>query len=253
MEYYSNEEIPEILYHYTSLETLFAILSGIFTEKSYVGDTSYFYMRATHASFLNDDKEGRLLPIALKELGENEQKIAILDSLCGYPFILSLSKLNDDLNMWRCYADNARGICIGIKTNQLNEHEDIKKCEYISIEELLDIFNTENVKDMINDNDVTNIARFLNQAFYYKDKTFIAEQEWRLFITDLTDKFCYSNNKIIPYKEIKIPTSALYSITTGPKCDYEKNIFSIRRLLKTKISGDELNRIKFLQSNVPLV
>lgn len=253
MENYSNEEIPEILYHYTSLETLFAILSGIFTEKSDAGDSSYFYMRATHASFLNDDKEGKLLPIALKGFGANEQKIALLDSLCGYPFILSLSKLNDDLNMWRCYADNARGICIGIKTNQLYNCEAIKKCKYVSIEELLDIFNTGNVRDMINDNDVTDIGRFLNKAFLYKDKAFIAEQEWRLYISDLTDKFRYSNNKIIPYKEIKFPTSALYSITTGPKCDYEKNIFSIQRLLKTKISTDDFNSIKFLKSNVPLV
>lgn len=92
----------ELLYHYTSLETLYAIISNI---KPTSENEAYFTLRATHASFLNDLNEGRLLPEALKEIGINENKLWLSLDRTGYPFVLSLSELCDDLNMWRCYAD----------------------------------------------------------------------------------------------------------------------------------------------------
>lgn len=57
---------PDILYHYTSLDALFSIITNIdYEDESNVS----FTLRATHASFLNDLNEGRLLSEALRKLG----------------------------------------------------------------------------------------------------------------------------------------------------------------------------------------
>ena len=60
---------PDILYHYTSLDALFSIITNIdYEDESNVS----FTLRATHASFLNDLNEGRLLSEALRKLGVSE-------------------------------------------------------------------------------------------------------------------------------------------------------------------------------------
>lgn len=50
---------------------------------------------------------------------------------------------------------------------------------------------------------------------------------------DTEDKFRVNPNSdlIIPFKELKIPLAALKSITLGPKCEYERNHFSLSRIL----------------------
>lgn len=87
---------PDILYHYTSLDALFSIITNIdYEDESNVS----FTLRATHASFLNDLNEGRLLSEALRKLGVSEVMLWSAEAIQGYPFVLSLSELNDNLNM----------------------------------------------------------------------------------------------------------------------------------------------------------
>ena len=71
-KFYRGGDLKEIimarqLYHYTSLETLHAIISEIDNSDSHF---VYFKLRATNAYYLNDLTEGRLLLSALKKLGK---------------------------------------------------------------------------------------------------------------------------------------------------------------------------------------
>lgn len=248
----SNME-EELLYHYTSLETLYAIISNI---KPTSENEAYFTLRATHASFLNDLNEGRLLPEALKEIGINENKLWLSLDRTGYPFVLSLSELCDDLNMWRCYADQGRGVAIGLDMPILDEEYHtyskgkLDICKYVSKDELVDTLKKEGAEKIITDGNVLSLDRFIvDKLLVYKDKTFTAEREWRIHVVDTEDKFRVSLNSdlIIPFKELKIPIVALKSITLGAKCEYERNHFSLSRIL-SKYS----QRIKIQKSHVPL-
>lgn len=243
----------ELLYHYTSLETLYVIISNI---KPTSKNDAYFTLRATHASFLNDLNEGRLLPETLNEIGKNENKLWLSLDRTGYPFVLSLSELCDDLNMWRCYADQGRGVAIGLdKSTLYEEYHTYSKgkldiCRYVSKDELVDMLKAEKTEKIINDDNVLSLDRLIvDKLLVYKDKSFAAEREWRIHVMDTEDKFRVNPNSdlIIPFKELKIPLTALKRITLGPKCEYERNQFSLSRIL-SKYS----QRIRIQKSLVPL-
>ena len=103
---------------------------------------------------------------------------------------------------------------------------------------------------MIKYNEIKPIAQLLLEMLIYKDKSFYSEAEWRVHDFNFETKFRVNNNVIIPYREIRLPIDALKSITIGPKCDYDKNLFSIQRLLKSKISP--FQKVKIIKSTVPL-
>lgn len=241
---------PNLLYHYTSIQALFAIINGINKEDC---ENVHFKLRATHSSFLNDETEGRLLPNVLAELGVNKNILFILESIQGYPFVVSLSELADDLNMWRCYANQGSGVAIGLDYAELEQAYKPEKVEYTTHEELLEELKSQGIEQYIGKEDVLPLARIIAKALIYKHSSFEAEKEWRIYDHSTEDKFRFSSELIISYKEFKICTSAIKSITLGPKCDYEKNQFSIARMLKSKISYEELEHIQFLKSNVPLI
>lgn len=245
---------PDILYHYTSLDALSSIISNI---KSVSDQEAYFTLRATHASFLNDLNEGRLLPEALKEIGINENKLWLSLDRTGYPFVLSLSEQCDDLNMWRCYADQGRGVAIGLDMPILDEEYHtyskgkLDICKNVSKDELVDILKEDGSEKIITDNNVLSLDKLIvDKLLVYKDKSFTAEREWRIHVMDTEDKFRVNPNSdlIIPFKELNIPLAALKSITLGPKCEYERNHSSISRLL-SKYS----QRIKIQKSHIPLI
>lgn len=243
---------PSSLYHYTSLETLFAIINNINNDDP---NNVYFTLRATHASFLNDDTEGKLLPNVLHDLGVIDSTLLILQSLQGYPFVCSLSELDDDLNMWRCYANDGKGVAIGLSYSELKAlfNEKIEKIKYVSNEELKRALISEEILQMLQKEDTSPLSRLLNKALYFKHPSFSAEKEWRIADHSLEQGFGVSNGFIKPYIELRIPTSAIESITLGPKCEYTKNRFSLYRMLKSKISPSEQNKLQIIKSQVPLV
>lgn len=99
------------LYHYTSIETLYALIKGIEVESE---ESIRLTLWATHAGFLNDLTEGQLLAKALKKIGAPSGLLDTLIGMLGFPFVISLSELDDDLNMWRCYANQGKGVAIGL-------------------------------------------------------------------------------------------------------------------------------------------
>ena len=236
---------PENLYHYTSIESLLSIINGIDVNNEYLK------FRSTHIAYLNDMTEGRLLQNALKRNGINENLITILESCKGYPFVMSLSENSDDLNMWRCYACSGSGTAIGFDYQSLRKSfNNLKKCEYTTIEELSKRFS--HMRNPNEGEDCMPLSRLLSESYYYKHNSFKSENEWRIFDYSFPDGYQQTSNVIIPYKEIKVPVSAITSITFGPKCDAYKNGFAIMSLLKSKVSANNFSNIEIKQSLVPL-
>lgn len=243
---------PSTLYHYTSLETLFAIINNINNDDP---NNVYFTLRATHASFLNDDTEGKLLPNVLHHLGVTDSTLLILQSLQGYPFVCSLSELDDDLNMWRCYANDGKGVAIGLNYSELKSilNDKLTKIEYASHDELKKRLISGGIKQMLHAEDKLPLSRLLYEALSYKHPSFSAEKEWRISKYWVEDDFRIANGVIIPFVEFKIPISAIETIMLGPKCEHAKNKFSISRMLKGKIPPGELDKIQILDSKIPLI
>lgn len=242
---FSSMKVPDFLYHYTSIESLLSIINGIDVS------SEYLKFRSTHIAYLNDLTEGRLLQNALKLNGLNENLIKILESCKGYPFVMSLSENSDDLNMWRCYACSGVGAAIGFDYQLLHEtFTNLKKCEYTTIEELSKRFS--HMRNPKEGEDCMPLSRLLSESYYYKHISFKSENEWRVFDYSFPDGYRQKSDVIIPYKEIRVPVSAITSITFGPKCDACKNGFAIMSLLKSKMSANNVSNIEIKQSLVPL-
>lgn len=239
---------PEYLYHYTSTDALMSILQSMSSCRE-GDDTQYITLRATHASYLNDKVEGVLLKKALEELGQRSDILNVLECCSGYPFVFSFSELEDDLNMWRCYAAEATGVAIGFDLRIPEFDLILKKCEYITQKKLVEKYK--DLKCMRPGYDCTQLARVLQNLFCYKDIAFEAENEWRFIEQNVPHRYFLRSKTIVPYVEIKVPVSAIVSITFGPLADYERNKFSVSTILKGKV-GDMLKGIELKKSNVPL-
>lgn len=242
------ETRPNVLFHYTSLESLLSILNGIDVQNEML------HLWATHIAYLNDMTEGELLPSVLQQLWINRNTIDTLQGCDGYPFVLSLSELNDDLYMWNSYAQQGKGVALGFDFNTLNniEESSLCKCKYVSIDELCEELKRKNIENLIDQEDSLPLSRLLyTYTHIYKHSSFRAETEWRLVMHGVEDGFRMGQIGLIPYKIIKIPTLALVSITLGPKVDFLHNSFAIERLLKSKFSSTISPEIK--RSQIPLV
>ena len=239
---------PTNLYHYTSIEALYAIVNSIDENGE------FFILRATHASYLNDLTEGSLLPETFRQLGVKDFLLQLLPAMDGYPFVLSLSQLENDLNMWRSYANEGYGVTLGIDYEKLSEAfpQQLKQCSYIDAEKLFDKYNTPEVKKAIGDKNLIPLAKLLQDIYYYKHPSFVSEQEWRIVEKNFPNGFVHKNGRLTPFYSIKIPLSALSSITFGPKCDFERNCFAFARMLKGKVRTEDSTRIQFLSSDIPL-
>lgn len=237
-----------MLYHYTTLETLLAILQNANVQGN---PENYIVLRATHAYYLNDSKEAKLLTEALKICDIPENVIKTCELLNGYPYVFSLSSKEDDLNMWRGYANNAVGVAIGFEQGSfaninkwqiksLDEYSFVQ-CEYTTSEDIASkLKQSEDIQTLIKAmrnnaeiHDVTVVSRILLGMMKYQHKAFCEEEEWRIVINSGFDEsYRAAANTLIPYKEFRVPLSAIKSITLGPKVDVDKTSFSIIRIFK---------------------
>lgn len=112
------ENLPSIVYHYTSMETLLKIVdSG--------------QIRATSIRYLNDVSERAYALSAIQErLEYHPQEIKNLfeplfesteenRSFVDLPFVASFSGLRDSLPQWRSYCSNGNGVSIGFAVESL--------------------------------------------------------------------------------------------------------------------------------------
>jgi hypothetical protein len=113
----SKELNQKEIFHYTSVESFYKII----TNKS---------LRLSSSKYLNDYKELKILrelidPKKLdnKGISYNNERVNEINNLVNNSnqeaFIISFSKHRDLLSQWRRYADNSKGVSIGIHVDQL--------------------------------------------------------------------------------------------------------------------------------------
>lgn len=263
--------MPDTLYHYTSMNTLLAILNNIVDGE--------LTLRATHVNYLNDPTENEIgVDILKKELlkyesGLNKSEKKKLnenldDERLSYfknidydkqpPYIFSLSEDKDSLPMWNTYADNSLGVNIGfdfMKLEYLMEHNDDKKlikCDYDHSK--IEHFIKNNIKDLYRsitidkyfigvysgaDRRIWN--DFEKQIPYLKHPSYSYEREWRIILTPPFEYDSDNNFKEVefqikdgipkPYRELKINQELIKSIEIGPCSNFNLVSKSLMMLL----------------------
>jgi hypothetical protein len=283
-----------IIYHYTTVDALLGML------KECSSCNKKLKMWATHSMFMNDPTEYEYgKEICQDLLRDIEEELGIdgtdrlshsmyTDSMKEYfnscemgssniptaiyngkPYVISLSKLRDDLKMWIPYSNNGRGVAIGFNKEKLNKYlEDLRNQEdasydftirdciykfdeenFINIKNSLKMYydiiqQAENISregDEITESDM-HAARLeyillLNSqvASFVKIRDYEYEQEVRCKINKAKDiKFRESNGLLIPYVELEIPVEVIDNIIIGPTLDAERMKLSLEMLLNAK-------------------
>ena len=189
----------------------------------------------------------------------SEYKLAEMQSTCvvdeimanselGHPFALCFSKKEDFIPMWQMYGDRGKGVCLKFDKSELetffkkSSKEDIQYRFQECIYDICDKKRTEEKpwseesKQMPSD-----LLERICEASFHKHESFSYEEEWRLMIWASYTlggakkiKFRTSPN-IQPYMEVRIPSSSLKEIVTGP-CVSDIEFQYLRDLLFVKHS-----------------
>ncbi len=250
-----------LLYHYTSINTLLKILD--------VNESEKICVWATHAKYFNDPYEYNLAISLLKRSmyryekensiqdrkSENFNKKAVssFGYIAGYPFILSLSENNDDLGMWRTYGADGGGIAIGFDKKTLKDYSDSKeventrllRCEYREDAVLKGLTKYWSVVyNKINFNEgKTTLTSFRllfdisNFGFSFKKSEYKNEKEWRLCKNEImSENICFieKNGVIIPYIKHIFPREIVKEIIVGPCVNKKMTKESIENFLKVR-------------------
>jgi len=262
-------EAPDILYHYTSIDTLEKILRNSMNKE-------YILLRGTNIHYLNDRYEldfaiDIMISIAkeFESEGKDHNDKKLSESLTrdrwrniltwhGFKsdlYITSFSANQDSLPMWNIYGNNGNGIALGCRkceiNNTKNENSKWGKCYYDQ-----EIFkaNFQKFFPIIYDNltfEENKMKASLGIAFnefsflfgILKHKSFEFEEEWRLMkdFQNLTNIGFHPSNGILkPFIENKFPKIDLKKIVLGPCIDKEQSKGSVEMLLQN--TGFSLNK-----------
>jgi len=287
--YKIEDENNGLIYHYTSIDALNAILNDVYHKapedaESNSLDYYFFKLRATHWNYFNDPFEkiymiNKLEQYIRKYVTNNtehsepyiENLITGVDLignyLMGCPYIISLSKNGDNLDMWRNYAKNGTGVAIGLKPNyikdqinQCNKNRTIElyDCRYLDDDTIMS--ELDDIKSIIKEiSDGRRIGSkhllFFRKTLQFKHPCYISEREKRIVIFDYSprfveSKFRVSKNTNIPYIDMPFPLSSIGQIRIGPCTNKELNKNSILMQLKSMTELDTHN-IGVTCSNLP--
>jgi hypothetical protein len=273
--------MPELLFHYTSIESLLKILQG---------DGDKITLRATHANFMNDPEEfefaNSIISKTLEEYEADNQisekksenlfgKGGIFGSfayLPGEPFILSFSEHQDELSMWRAYGYNGNGVCIGLDMEMLKAYSkevintSIVKCEYRQdvIESHLKKYwrkeyNNFKIEQLENGHFRTGFSdsrlffSMPKYGFSAKSPAYSSEAEWRLCTSEFRSvQFKTRGNLIVPFIEHKFVKSIIKRIVLGPSLNSAQVMKGLKFFLESSGFGEsnvilDASRISYRQ------
>lgn len=241
-----------IYYHYCSVDTFFNIMQ---TSTIRLGNPLFMNDSAEIIWLLellkNYVAKNKNCPEILKKWSLIKRMINKLLQKIDLPFIFCLSKGNDVLSQWRSYADDGKGVAIGIDVNRLlkldtelltgkdiiyDDKEQMKLLEQKKLDDSLDDFIEELEMVLPGENEteiyskVRKVASYiLNEAIICKNPAFEEEREFRILcspskvseksmVSEI--KFRSNNKQILPYREIYFDEYAheiIQNITIGPK------------------------------------
>ena len=278
-----------LVYHYTSTDTFWHLIESI----KYSKDKDSFIFRATHVFFMNDPQEfiygQKILENVFFEIEseldiDDEYKLSILlneadkmnsdrdKSLLNYlknqiemPFVISFSRLEDNLPMWLNYGNGGKGINLVFEDNRNQPFKvkfiDGKRVPYESFY-TSDVYYSDipkdsslykliydTMKDYKKDIDdgiaiepeiyldaLVQIAAPLIKTSYYEN-----EKEARVFKSVAYDflgdvgkiEFRFNGyNNLVPYIGIEIPVNQLKAVRIGPLANYELTRMAIELMKK---------------------
>jgi len=230
------EKANKSYYHYTSFENLFHILNnGMIQINALTG--------------VNDRSEIDFVNNYMGKKPDNPYQYITM-AYHNYHFIFSLSEAKDQLNQWRLYGDDAKGVMIEFETKSPEmppENVLISKVSYD-----LNVFDAyKEWKEFIEESTTVsfNLVSMDYWKFFFKNQDYKDEMEVRLIIKnnksaehlEFEEKFKLNRyNLIFPYIELqcigeKAEFLAVKSITLGPKIlEPEVNIAQLQYLLSKK-------------------
>ncbi|HSI47739.1 MAG TPA: DUF2971 domain-containing protein [Ideonella sp.] len=230
--------MPDILYHYTSVDGLLGILRS--------GE-----LWATHLDFLNDSSEGKYAHEVMWRIFNTAVDIepcldsdgisclhhyqsflenkGPLDASKQMAFTVSLTEAGDLLSQWRGYCPPGGGISIGLDTKSLaaaaaEQQFSLVKCVYHEHEQrdliqkfVVDLVNSCKILDSQSRQTEFAAAHagLLSIALQVKHPAFQEEKEWRLVKTINTPRVALRESEMnyraarnlpIPYLKFKLPT-----------------------------------------------
>lgn len=116
---FNEDECPEFLYHYTSIDPLYSIIKN---NELWIGNTAAMNDRSEIKEFYNNFKNCLISKFPDKQNSIDALFKKVSRDIKGkYPFVMSFSPLEDDAAQWERYGDNARGVCIRFNVRRLAE------------------------------------------------------------------------------------------------------------------------------------
>ena len=263
-------QVPEYLYHYTTIDTLHYMFNKPENGESYVE------FRFTDFRFMNDAEEGIFLnkymdrhsSIFRQTLSSEAQKLfdkelVKIDRLAAddgeFFYVMSFGELEDSMQFWRQDYAKDKGICLKINTSKFAELKtkngnDVPKFCPVKYIHLRDDINTSfpEYKNCL-EQEASKIAngskKIENYEFIHlldllpydvKNAVWQSEQEWRLQMPDA--KFAFRNekheidNKGIPRAKIWID-NPFEEIILGPSFTTPYEV-TIKKWLSDKGFGE---------------
>ncbi len=264
----------KIYYHYCSVDTFFNIMQ---TSTLRLGNPLSMNDSAEVIWFLELVEEYVDKKEKYKEISERWQLVEkMMKSMIqeiDFPYILCLSKNSDVLSQWRSYANDGKGVAIGIDVDVLlrysellfgndiiyDSEEQMKLLGEKGIDKYLDKLN----KVIVNGDNATIynkirilVSYLLKDAVICKNPAFKEEDEYRIScVPNKCDegkiseiKFRTNNEVIFPYREIcfeKIKPNLIKDITIGPKSLINNRnlcLFLKQQGFKWKVSEEKWNQ-----------
>lgn len=281
-EIIKQQEKNTMIAHYTTMEGMLGMLNNVTINHDEISLTLW----ASNIFALNDPEElmygysiiRKWLPKIESELCVNDNiklsriwsiaNVSQKHSLCNkllqesirkhsnVPYIISFSRVIDNLAMFRMYGNEASGVCLVFSYGAMKEtctlydvcyNENLANCHFSPYEMLKTVYKLylKSQEDKVNkDEDKFQlmlqhlITYILITAPYLKRGDYEYEKEIRysdLYKLSDSIKFRASKNgNIIPYKEVNIPWQAVERIIIGPRAKFESSKYAIELALKTK-------------------
>ena len=220
-----NKGYPKVLYHYASMEKGTSILKhknirlSDITKSNDVKEMSIFFPDLFDEMLKNyDEHNGFSYKFEYKGKGNrqafglfvNELKKKIekeFEDGSIATFALCLSEEGDLLSQWRGYADDGKGICLGLNVEEILKFVGIssvsgfslEKVEYLSKEQIDEWVKNYSAKEF--DEDIFNTIYYnilseVEESIKFKTEGFKEEKEWRFFIKNSLNKDDIKGKKI---------------------------------------------------------
>jgi hypothetical protein len=280
-----DKAVPDVLYHYTSLD---AMVNIVRTQRLW----------ASNVRFLNDSTENKYLLDGLRrrvaglineaENDDRREKLHRLGELLASPsgnndYVTSFSQQSDDLSQWRGYATPGRGVAMGFSGEGLRNlaygrviddgdsrpdaywyrgQRALHSVIYVDLEITpsvdfgIDLLFSEQVTKIP---DLDFVQLFHNGrvsiAPFYKHASFKHEDEWRFIVRNhpgstrnlLQIKFRPGVSTLIPYIEISLTKHFLKTIVIGPSPNIELSTEAVQQFL----AAEGLSNVSVVRSAVP--